>query len=542
MNKTIGAAIIVKNESNVIIRCLNSFKDIIDHITVCDTGSTDNTIEIIETYCKKYNIPYHIKQSSWVNFAVNRSEVVKLARPHADYTLLMDADEIFINKGLDKADLTADGYYIHYTGSLDFAQILLINNKLEWAYKSVTHEYIYSNEAKNYVDLKNVQMYHFYDGNNKVGKSQRDIDLLRQGIIDEPNNIRYHFYLAQSLKDIEQYQEAIEYYIKTINFRGWDEEGFYSRYQIGRCYDRLGKFNEAKIAYLKAWEFRPTRTEPLYYLAMMCRNQKEYNQAYMYCKKALEVPYPEDRLFVEKNIYMHLLLFEKSISAYWIGKYQESYDDCKKLLNCVNDNVPEYIKTQTRANIQFSEIKLFGHIITSTFNRENALENLKDVYRICNELKIPVFPFAGTLLGIIREDAFIAHDDDMDFGIYPNTYKPELIQALISEGFKLSLTIGKEDNGYELRFFKRNIQIDLFLFYNKDNYMTTYVYDNSGNSYEMKFNPFNLTKYFFKNFKIAVPDFPKDFLCEHYGPNWKTPNKSWNYLKDPANISLNKNE
>ena len=47
---------IVKNESRIMERCLNATKSIVDFVSICDTGSTDNTPEIIENWCKENEI------------------------------------------------------------------------------------------------------------------------------------------------------------------------------------------------------------------------------------------------------------------------------------------------------------------------------------------------------------------------------------------------------------------------------------------------------------------------------------------------------
>ena len=44
---------IVKNESKIIVRLLQSVYKLIDAYCICDTGSTDDTIEVIETFFKK---------------------------------------------------------------------------------------------------------------------------------------------------------------------------------------------------------------------------------------------------------------------------------------------------------------------------------------------------------------------------------------------------------------------------------------------------------------------------------------------------------
>ena len=47
---TISLCMIVKNESAVLARCLDSIADLMDEIIIVDTGSTDNTKEIAAQY------------------------------------------------------------------------------------------------------------------------------------------------------------------------------------------------------------------------------------------------------------------------------------------------------------------------------------------------------------------------------------------------------------------------------------------------------------------------------------------------------------
>lgn len=46
-----------QNESRIMERCLNATKSIVDFVSICDTGSTDHTPEIIENWCKENEIP-----------------------------------------------------------------------------------------------------------------------------------------------------------------------------------------------------------------------------------------------------------------------------------------------------------------------------------------------------------------------------------------------------------------------------------------------------------------------------------------------------
>ncbi len=62
---------IVKNESKIIERCIDSVLPYIDAISIVDTESIDNTIELIKNYEKK--IPTNVVINKWKNFGHNRS-------------------------------------------------------------------------------------------------------------------------------------------------------------------------------------------------------------------------------------------------------------------------------------------------------------------------------------------------------------------------------------------------------------------------------------------------------------------------------------
>lgn len=354
--KTLCAALMVKNEEKVIVRCLNSIKDLVDFIFIVDTGSSDNTINVIRNYLSENNLKGEVVERPWINFGANKTETLQLIKNKFDYVLWLDADEIIINNNFNKENLTADAYHLHYADNLDYARIYVFNNRIDWNFVGVIHTYPLSPQSKTCGNLPELKIKHFNDGGNHDDKTQKAINLLKQGVIDEPNNSRYYFYLGQSYRELGKYQEAMDYYLKTITLSKWTEEIFYSKYMIGICTEHLKEYEYIKQSYLTAWEYRPTRAEPLYRLAVLCRNHKEYNQAYKFAKMGLEISYPTDLLFIERNIYKYLLAFELSISAYYVGQYSESIENCNKIIKM--DEVPEELKNQAKINIKFSEEKL----------------------------------------------------------------------------------------------------------------------------------------------------------------------------------------
>ena len=77
---------IVRNEKDNIVRCCDSVSHIIDAIAIVDTGSVDNTIDIIRDYCRDKNIPGEVISETWVNFGHNRTGAIRHAEAFTSKT------------------------------------------------------------------------------------------------------------------------------------------------------------------------------------------------------------------------------------------------------------------------------------------------------------------------------------------------------------------------------------------------------------------------------------------------------------------------
>ena len=100
---------IVRNEAKIIRRCLDSVRPLLSHWCICDTGSTDDTEEILRQ--ELFTLPGRLYNDPWVNFGHNRSLSMERARGTADYHLLLDADMV-LHPHRELPDLTADQYLI----------------------------------------------------------------------------------------------------------------------------------------------------------------------------------------------------------------------------------------------------------------------------------------------------------------------------------------------------------------------------------------------------------------------------------------------
>src|SRR5579872_6232447 len=259
---------IVKNESRVIRRCLDSVMPYIDYWVIVDTGSTDGTQDIIKEHLK--NIPGELHEKPWKNFGENRTEAYALTKDKGEYILLMDADDTLeYEKDFQFSPLTHDAYNMwRGTKSYSYLRPQIIKANLPWKWVGVTHEYLACDHAYTSDTLEKVRYMSGDGGASSFDpkKFHKNIKLLKEGIKKEPNNVRYAFYLAESYRDAGQKGKALEWYQKRINMGGWDEEIFWSKLQIAQILKDLGLSNAIVIESLKdAHHFRPHRTEPIYY-------------------------------------------------------------------------------------------------------------------------------------------------------------------------------------------------------------------------------------------------------------------------------------
>lgn len=350
---------IVKNESKVIQRALATVKPIIDYWIIIDTGSTDGTQQIIQEFMK--DIPGELHEKPWKNFEYNRNQALELARDKSEYILLIDADEILeFETDFKMPYLNLDSYTsIILDAGTQYDRHLLINNKLNWQWHGVLHEYLDSSQAKTVGRLQGIKKISNREGARSADpkKYQKDAQILENALKEDPNNSRYIFYLAQSYKDAGDYAPALKNFEKRIKMGGWDQEIFYSMLQIARLQEILNFSSEIFIkSYYDAYHYRPKRVEPLYYLAKYYRRKNDFASAYLITSIGISVPFPNDILFLEKWIYDYDMQLEHSIDAYWIGKYEECQQISNQLLT--KENISQNIKDIVESNLNFANAKI----------------------------------------------------------------------------------------------------------------------------------------------------------------------------------------
>ena len=343
----------IKNESKIIERCLGNAMEHVDAVSILDTGSTDNTVELCQAFLTASGKPFKISVEPFVNFGYNRSvsftktqELCTELGWDAELTYAMAADADMIIKpspAFKDYKLTTTGYnVIQSNPSIKYYNTRFMKCAYPWKCVGATHEYWSGDPTDKipfeifYIDDKN-------DGGCKSDKFERDVRLLTQDIAENPNNGRSYFYLAQSLKDLGKFHESIDMYKKRIEIGGWFEEVWYAHYQIAKCYDHMNEPLEMELWMNKAHQFYPKRAEPLYFLTKYFREKSQHHKSYQYYLKGKDIPYPKDDvLFIEEHVYKGLFEYENTILACYVnGKTRQ--DGLNDIVSYINKDYNHFL-------------------------------------------------------------------------------------------------------------------------------------------------------------------------------------------------------
>jgi glycosyltransferase involved in cell wall biosynthesis len=362
---------IVKNETAIIERCLAAAAPHIDSYVICDTGSTDATVEVIRQFFERRGIPGRIPTTTFRNFEQARNEALEAARRsdlEFDYILLCDADMELVTVRPDYRDeLKEPAYWVVQqtaSGELEYDNLRLLQRDVNARYMGLTHEYL---DVPG-VSRRSFDGIRFLDhaaGANRANKFERDIALLLDGLSQEPNNTRYVFYLARSYDDLamsrpnepraaDWRQKAMDRYRERSTMAGYADEAYYSLYRLGVL--RLAE-SDGLTVLLEAWQRCPHRWEPVHEAARWLNQRGLYQASYALSKQALARLAEPSGLFISPDVYDHLLLFEHSISTYYVGQDQESLEACSALLA---RPLPPHIEAAVRRNLVFPQQRLAG--------------------------------------------------------------------------------------------------------------------------------------------------------------------------------------
>jgi hypothetical protein len=180
------------------------------------------------------------------------------------------------------------------------------------------------------------------------------LKLLLAKVERDPEDARSTSILAQIYFDSGDFVNARKWYARQIEMGGFVEEEIYvAMSRIAESMAQLGTpWPDVQDAYLRAWEFRPTRAEPLHAIARQYRADRRHRLGYLFAKRAAQIPLPEQDNEVFANVYGWQATDEQAICASWIGKHPEAFTLCRRLL--ARPDVPDNERQRIARNRDFS--------------------------------------------------------------------------------------------------------------------------------------------------------------------------------------------
>jgi len=306
---------IVKDEAHIIeetlTKLINSIK--IDYWVISDTGSTDQTKEIIVDFFKRNRIPGELVTHPWKDFGHNRTAALEAAKGKSKYILIFDADDYFVGKPELPDIMNHDGYFLKFGNEVcSYNRLALVRNDksgLNWKYLGVLHEYITTipNVKINSADIPgNYYIVSGKSGNRSKDQNKylNDAKILEKGYYEAKesgDNLfnRYAYYCANSYFDSNQTHDAIKWYLTTLECHGWTEERYNSCLRLYELYSRKDEQITGLFYLLKSFNYNPRRIEGIYELVKFYCIKQEYHIAYHYyrlIKDYFENEYLNDNL------------------------------------------------------------------------------------------------------------------------------------------------------------------------------------------------------------------------------------------------------
>ena len=355
--------LIVKNDEQRIERCLESVKEIVDCVVVCDAGSTDKTIDIIEAFLQKSYIPGKIIQnSSGSHRTTAMTAAQEMLHEHqfslsSTYLLVLDGNKIVHpTESFKKESLQKDAYLLLEKSSCYSYQLNLLKASIPWKSTGIGNEYWSLGTSYQCEKLRTLTIEDQGDNQERVAQ---DIQQIKEVLHKDPKDERNMFYLAQSLKSLQQWEEAIFWYKKRIEFKGDKEEIWFSKYMIGECYKELNNWESALFWLLEAYQYNPDRTEPLLTITTYYRMRGQNDLAYIFTTYGSLIPADDEQIFFNSPPNAtYRFDEERSIVAYYTRFREEGFNAASKLV--LTRDVPWNVKAQTYNNLRFYIQKLPG--------------------------------------------------------------------------------------------------------------------------------------------------------------------------------------
>lgn len=352
----LALVMIMRDEEHCIRQTLESVYKYIDYYIISDTGSKpeDKSKRIVKEFFEEKGIPGEIHDRPWVNFGVNRTEVLRFAKEKAKYAFMMDADDLIHGELILPESMDADGYWLMFDRSIAYERIQIFKTSTPWYYGGPLHEFATIDSP---VILEKLEGEYWVESRRKGSRNKDPRKYLFDAVVfhgeleKDPKETRNVFYLAQSYFDAKDYKSAKVVYFRRTQMGGWPEEVYFSWVKYAMCCMFLNDpYDVITKSMLNAQKANPSRPEAHYEVSRMSKQLGRLREAYEYAKLGQNLKIKDEFLFRITYIFEYGIKEELAQAAYSLKYYKESYNISKELVEYFEKNIK--IKEQNIKNLE----------------------------------------------------------------------------------------------------------------------------------------------------------------------------------------------
>lgn len=330
---TISLCMIVKNEEEVLERCLKSAKNLVDEIVIVDTGSTDKTKEIAANFTDKiYDFVWIDDFSAARNFSFSKAT--------KEYIMWLDADDVIekaegkklleLKEKSEGVDVVMMKYNILFdernNPTFSYYRERIVKNNKSFFWVDPVHEIIVPHGKIIHADIA---VSHKKNGGKYTDRNLKIYQKLITGEV--ALSPRQKFYYSRELMYNGLLDEAIESFNEYLEKdNGWVENKIEACQNMANCYSQKSDFNSAIKSLFQSFMYDKPRAEILCGIGNIFMTQKKFEQAIFWYKQAATgKPNYESGGFIQKDYYDLIPYLQICVCYYNVGdnKRAEYYNN-----------------------------------------------------------------------------------------------------------------------------------------------------------------------------------------------------------------------
>lgn len=324
-----------------------------DLIVVCDTGSTDNTVEKLRNRGAKV---YSIFVSPW-RFDVARNVSLSFIPDDFDICVCTDLDEVLETGWREKMEKvwTPDTTRLKYMYTWNFNSdgtrgatywYEKIHGRHGYRWINPIHETVkYYGEKEIFAYEPSIQLNHLPDKSKSRGQY---LNLLEISKKENPQDSSTVFWLGREYMYYGEYDKAIETLKEHLALENaiWDQERCASMRFISRCEKAKGNIKEAKSWLYKAIAECPEVREPYMDMVRFGYELKDWVLAFHMVEEALKIQERQISYLAEDSCWDYSLFDYGAIACFQLQLYEKAYDFAKTAVELSPDD--ERLKNNLR--------------------------------------------------------------------------------------------------------------------------------------------------------------------------------------------------